>query len=81
MSIFPILVALTVYGARAEGQQTGKIFRTGFLDPTTASGSAVLVDAFRQELSNLDGSRERISPYGAVLSEQRAEKAQEKIHE
>ena len=37
----------------ADAQQTGKIFRIGFLDPSTASGSAVLVDAFRQELSKL----------------------------
>ena len=34
-------------------QQTGKIFRIGILDPSTASGSAVLLDAFRQELSKL----------------------------
>jgi putative ABC transport system substrate-binding protein len=37
----------------AEAQQTGKIFRIGFLDSSTASGSAVLVEAFRQELSKL----------------------------
>jgi putative tryptophan/tyrosine transport system substrate-binding protein len=37
----------------AQAQQTGKIFRIGFLDPSTASGSAVLVDAFRQELTKL----------------------------
>src|SRR5262244_1170199 len=37
----------------AKAQQTGKIFRIGFLDNSTASGSAVLVDAFRQELSKL----------------------------
>src|SRR5215813_12914936 len=35
----------------AEAQQTGKIFRIGFLDSSTASGSAVLLEAFRQELS------------------------------
>ena len=34
-------------------QQAGKIFRIGFLDPSTASGSAVLVDAFRHELNKL----------------------------
>ena len=34
-------------------QQTGKIFRIGILDPSNASGSAVLLDAFRQELSKL----------------------------
>jgi putative ABC transport system substrate-binding protein len=37
----------------AHAQQTGKIFRIGYLDPSTASGSAVLVEAFRQELSKL----------------------------
>jgi len=51
--LFAIIVALTVCGARAEAQQPGKIFRIGFLDPSTASGSAVLVKAFRQELSKL----------------------------
>jgi putative ABC transport system substrate-binding protein len=35
----------------ADAQQPGKIFRIGFLDPSTASGTAVMVDAFRQELS------------------------------
>src|SRR5438445_1142227 len=34
-------------------QQPGKIFRIGFLDASTASGSAVFVEAFRQELSKL----------------------------
>jgi len=51
--LFAIIVALTVCGARAEAQQTGKVPRIGFLDGSTASGSAVLVDAFRQELSKL----------------------------
>jgi putative ABC transport system substrate-binding protein len=37
----------------ADAQQTGKIVRIGFLDNSTASGSAILVDAFRQELSKL----------------------------
>ena len=37
----------------ADAQQPGKIFRIGFLDPSTASGSAVLLEAFRQELSKL----------------------------
>src|SRR5262249_15678536 len=36
-----------------EAQQVGKVFRIGFLDSSTASGGAVLVDAFRQELSKL----------------------------
>jgi putative tryptophan/tyrosine transport system substrate-binding protein len=37
----------------AEAQQTGKIFRIGFLETSTASGIAVLLEAFRQELSKL----------------------------
>ena len=36
-----------------DAQQPGKIFRIGFLDSSTASGSAVLVEAFRQELGKL----------------------------
>ena len=37
----------------ADAQQTGKIVRIGFLDTSTASGSAVLLEAFRQEMSKL----------------------------
>src|SRR5215472_16473742 len=37
----------------ADAQQTGKVARIGFLDNSTASGMAVIVDAFRQELSKL----------------------------
>jgi hypothetical protein len=48
--LFAIVVALTVGGARVEAQQTGKVARIGFLDSGTASGSAVLVEAFRQEM-------------------------------
>jgi putative ABC transport system substrate-binding protein len=37
----------------ANAQQTGKVFRIGFLDSSTSSGMAGLVEAFRQELSKL----------------------------
>src|SRR4249919_102645 len=36
-----------------DAQQTGKIFRIGYLDPSTASGSAGLVEVFLQELGKL----------------------------
>ena len=36
-----------------QAQQTGKIARIGYLDASTAAGSAVLVETFRQELSKL----------------------------
>src|ERR1044072_9449693 len=52
LPILFVLVQLAV-GVMAEAQQPGKVFRIGYLDASTASGSAVLVDAFRQELSKL----------------------------
>jgi putative ABC transport system substrate-binding protein len=36
-----------------DAQQPGKVPRMGFLDNSTAAGSAVLVDAFRQEMRKL----------------------------
>src|SRR5215470_9973991 len=50
---FAFCAMLMALCASAEAQQTGKIFRIGFLDSSTASGSAALVDAFRQELGKL----------------------------
>ena len=44
---------LSALCSSAEAQQATKVFRIGYLDPSTASGSAVLVEAFRQELSKL----------------------------
>jgi putative ABC transport system substrate-binding protein len=43
-----LAVAVTV-----EAQQKDKVFRIGFLDTSTSSGMAVMVDAFRQELGKL----------------------------
>jgi ABC-type uncharacterized transport system substrate-binding protein len=37
----------------ADAQQPGKVPRIGYLDSSTASGTAVLLEAFRQELSKL----------------------------
>src|SRR5215467_2358881 len=48
-----VCAVLSVLSYPASAQQTGKVFRIGFLDSSTASGSAVLVDAFRQELRKL----------------------------
>src|SRR5215468_1023182 len=50
LTLFAFLVALS---SPVYAQQTGKIFHIGFLDSSNASGSAVLIDAFRQELSKL----------------------------
>ena len=53
VGIFTIALTLAVGGVVAQAQQPGKIFRIGFLDGGTAAGRAVLVEAFRQELSKL----------------------------
>ena len=53
ITVLTLCAMLVVLCVVAKAQQTGKIFRIGFLDNSTASGSAVLVDAFRQELSKL----------------------------
>src|SRR5262249_29041893 len=50
LTLCALLFALSV---SARAQQAGKVPRIGFLDNSTVSGSAVLVDAFRQELTKL----------------------------
>src|SRR6266498_3505172 len=52
LSIVVVVIHLAV-GVIAHAQQQGKIFRIGFLDVSTASGMAGLLDALRQELSKL----------------------------
>jgi putative ABC transport system substrate-binding protein len=44
---------LFAFCSSTEAQQTGKVFHIGYLDPGRASGNAVLMDAFRQELRKL----------------------------
>ena len=51
--LLAVFVIVATCGVRADAQQPTKIFRIGYLDPSTASGSAVLLDAFRQEMSRL----------------------------
>jgi putative ABC transport system substrate-binding protein len=53
ITVLALSTMLFALCASTEAQQTGKIFRIGILDATTASGSAVLWDALRQELSKL----------------------------
>jgi ABC-type uncharacterized transport system substrate-binding protein len=53
VGIVALVITLALCEAVANSQQTGKIFRIGFLDNSTASGSAALLEAFRQELSKL----------------------------
>jgi putative ABC transport system substrate-binding protein len=51
--ILAIVVAIGLSGVVAPAQQTGKIFRIGYLDSGNAPISAALLDAFRQELGKI----------------------------
>jgi putative ABC transport system substrate-binding protein len=53
ITVLTLCALLYALSFSVQAQQTGKVFRIGFLDSSTASGSAVLVDAFRQELNKL----------------------------
>ena len=53
INVLALCVLLSALCLPVEAQQTGKIFRIGFLDSSTASGSEVLLEAFRQEMSKL----------------------------
>jgi len=50
VAVAAVLLALCI---PAHAQQPGKVARIGFLDPSTASGSANMVNAFREELGKL----------------------------
>jgi putative ABC transport system substrate-binding protein len=53
ITVLALGAMLFALSSSAQSQQTGKIFRIGFLDASTASGMAVLIESFRQELSKL----------------------------
>ena len=69
-----MLFALSV---SAQAQQAERIFRIGFLDPSTASGSAVLLDAFRQELRKLGWTEGKNVTIEYRFAEQKAERLPE----
>jgi putative tryptophan/tyrosine transport system substrate-binding protein len=53
ITVFTLCAMLFALCGSVAAQQTGKIFRIGFLDPSNASGMAVLLEAFRQEMRKL----------------------------
>src|SRR5512146_3572506 len=53
ITFLPLCAMFFALCGSVNAQQQGKIVRIGYLDASTASASAVLVDAFRQELSRL----------------------------
>ena len=53
ITVLTLCAALFALCGSVPAQQAGKIFRIGYLDNSTASSVAVLLDTFRQELSKL----------------------------
>ena len=53
ITVLALGLALCDFCGSVDAQQTGKVPRIGFLANSTASGIAVLLEAFRQELSKL----------------------------
>ena len=51
--VFALCSLLLAPCSAVDAQQVGKVARIGFLDGSTASGSAVLLEAFRQEMRKL----------------------------
>jgi putative tryptophan/tyrosine transport system substrate-binding protein len=50
---FALCALLPALCGSVDAQQPGKIFRIGFLDPSTATGNVVLLEAFWQEMRKL----------------------------
>jgi putative ABC transport system substrate-binding protein len=76
LTLGALLFALSV---SADAQQAGKIFRIGFLDSSTASGSAVLLEAFRQELSKLGWNEGKNIAFEYRFAEQKPERLSELV--
>jgi putative tryptophan/tyrosine transport system substrate-binding protein len=74
---FGLAAMLLSLSSSAAAQQTGKIFRMGFLDSSTASGSAVLLEAFRQELSKLGWVEKKNVTFEYRFAEQKNERLPE----
>src|SRR5437867_12561692 len=51
LSVFAFV--LVVAGMVAEAQQTGKVYRIGYLSPVTLSSDSIDIEAFRQGLRDL----------------------------
>jgi ABC-type uncharacterized transport system substrate-binding protein len=80
LAFWAMLFALCV-PTQPLAQQSGKMFRIGYLDLSTASGSAVLVEAFRQELSKLGWAEEKNIAIEYRFAEQKSERLSELAEE
>jgi putative ABC transport system substrate-binding protein len=77
VGIFAIVITFALCAARADAQQPGKVSRIGVLDPSTASGSAVLWETFRQELTKLGWIEGKNTTIEYQFAEQKLERLPE----
>jgi putative ABC transport system substrate-binding protein len=77
VGLFAIALTFVFGGAVVEAQQAGKVFRIGFLDPSTASGMAGLLEVFRQELRKLGWIEGKNITIEYRFAEQKAERLPE----
>jgi putative tryptophan/tyrosine transport system substrate-binding protein len=74
---FALIALLFALRVSAHAQQPGKIFRIGYLDPSNASSSGVILGAFRQELSKLGWIEGKNLVFEYRLAEQKPERLPE----
>src|SRR6476469_876999 len=74
ITVLALCALLFALCSSTHAQQTRKIFRIGILDGSTASGMAVLVDAFRQELSKLGWNEGKNIAFEYRFAEQKRER-------
>ena len=77
ITVFALCAMLFALCGSVDAQQSGKIFRIGILDPSTVSGSAVLWEAFRQELYKLGWIEGKNMAFEFRFAEQRPERLPE----
>src|SRR5215510_12443078 len=77
ITVLTLCAMLLALSFPAQAQQSGKIFRVGFLDNSTASGMAVLLEPFRQELAKLGWSEGKNIAIEYRFSEQNRERLPE----
>jgi len=78
-SVFCIALSAMLFALclPADAQQPGKVFRIGFLDQSTPSGMAGLLEAFRQELSKLGWIEKKNIAFEYRFAEQKSERLHE----
>jgi putative tryptophan/tyrosine transport system substrate-binding protein len=77
VGLLAISLTFAFGGAVVDAQQSGKIFRIGYLDDSTASGRAVLLDALRQALSRLGWSEGKNITFEYRFAEKQLERLPE----